>query len=161
MKSDVLCPGCRLLFKSENLLSSERFNASGECYKLFNKLSAYTLSNSDERFIHQLIVDAYGAQHAGGCTKNITVIFALIGLCLVIEHNYTGRQVQLFHMKIPKQHWPYLEPPKSSASIKINDVVNAKTNIQKELLIRKWVNAVWNSWVEQHKYIRRIVNNLI
>jgi len=104
MKDEIICPGCRLKLKSKQLLPSSRFNASGACYKLFTDLSGYTLSNNDDRFMHQLIVDAYSAQHAGGNTKNITVIFALIGLCLVIEHQYTGRQVQLIHMKIKNQN---------------------------------------------------------
>jgi len=161
MKNDIICPGCRLKLKNESLLPNERFNASRECFKLFTNLSGYTLSNNNEQFIHQLIVDAYSAEHAGGCTKNITVMFALIGLYLVVERNYTGRQVQLLHMRIPKQNWPYLEPPKHTASIKINDVVNAKTNSQKELLIYRWVSDVWDSWAEQHSYLHKIINGLI
>ncbi len=161
MKNNVICPGCKLKLNNEGLLPNERFNASGECFKLFSELSFFTLSNNDKRFIHQLIVDAYGAQHAGGCTKDITVIFALIGLCLVVERNYTGKQVQLLHIRISKQNWSYLEPPKHPASIKINDVVKVITDSQKELLIHNWVKAVWDSWAEQHNYIRKITNNLV
>ncbi len=161
MRSDIICPGCKLKLKNENLLTSERFNASGECFKLFTNLCGFTLSNNDEQFIHQLIVDAYGAQHAGGCTKNITVIFALIGLCLVVEYNYTGRQVQLVHMKVPKQKWPPLELPYKKALITVKDVLEAPTYLQKEILIYKWVRSVLDSWAEQHNYICKITNSLI
>ncbi|MEJ7672821.1 MAG: DUF5946 family protein [Chitinophagaceae bacterium] len=100
----VICSGCGLKLPKQNIAASERYNASGECENLFNQLSGYTLSQNDIEFIHQYIVDAYGAQHAGGITKNIRVIFSLIGLYLAVEHNYTGREVQLVHMKMAKQN---------------------------------------------------------
>ena len=69
---------------------------------LYHELSYYTLAHRDPSFIHQHIVDAYTAQHANETTKPIAVVFALIGLYLHIEKNFTGRQVQRFHMKLAK-----------------------------------------------------------
>ncbi len=51
----------------------------------YNELSYYTLSHPDPAFIHQNIVDAYTAQHAGQDTKPIAITFALIGLYLSVE----------------------------------------------------------------------------
>ncbi len=77
------------------------------------ELTYWTLAQQDGRFIHQHAVDAYEAQHAGGKTRPITGVFGLIGLYLAIEKRYTGRQVQLAHMKIAsrRKDWPRLEPP--------------------------------------------------
>jgi Family of unknown function (DUF5946) len=58
---------------------------------LYHELSCYTLAHRDPSFIHQYIVDAYTAQHANETTKPIAVVFALIGLYLHIEKNFTGR----------------------------------------------------------------------
>ena len=69
-------------------------NASAECQRLCHELSLYTLSHGDAFFIHQVAVDAYAAQHAGPASKPITVAFALIGLCLLLERGHTGRAVQ-------------------------------------------------------------------
>lgn len=67
-------------------------------------------------FHHQLCVDAYGAQHSGGSVRPITAVFALVGLYLAVERGFTGRQVQIAHMKLVKKagkrtDWPRLEPP--------------------------------------------------
>lgn len=62
---------------------------------------ALRLSHGDAFFIHQVAVDAYAAQHAGPASKTITIAFALIGLCLLLERGYTGKAVQRAHMHSP------------------------------------------------------------
>jgi hypothetical protein len=69
---------------------------------LYHELSCYTLAHSDSSFLHQHIVNAYTAQHADETTKPIAIVFALVGLYLYIEKNFTGRQVQRFHTKLAK-----------------------------------------------------------
>lgn len=68
--------------------------------ELYNQLAFYTLAHPDPAFIHQLLVDAYGAQHADETTKPIAVLFSLIGLYLHLEKGYTGKQVQRAHMRL-------------------------------------------------------------
>jgi Family of unknown function (DUF5946) len=77
---------------------------------LYHELSCYTLTHPDPSFIHQHIVDAYTAQNANEITKPIAVVFALIGLYLHVEKNFTGRQVQRFHMKLAKIRRPWIRP---------------------------------------------------
>jgi hypothetical protein len=148
----VICPGCNASLPGKNLPASENYNAAGECEELFNELSGFTLSLNDSEFIHQHIVDAYGAQHAGPPTKNIRVAFSLIGLCLAVENNYTGRQVQLVHMKIPKQTWELPGKPLHS-EITIADVMRVPDNEKKQLIF-DWMKAVWQSWSPHHEWIR-------
>ncbi|HEX6716913.1 MAG TPA: DUF5946 family protein, partial [Pyrinomonadaceae bacterium] len=69
-----------------------------ELQEKFYELSYYTLAHQEPAFIHQHIVDAFTAQTADQNTKPIAVAFALIGLCLYLEKNCTGKQVQLAHM---------------------------------------------------------------
>lgn len=148
----VTCPGCGVQLPSEGLPPSDRYNASGECFKLCTELSANMLY--DARFILQHIVDAYGAQHSGGNTKHITTVFSLIGLCLALEHNYSGKQVQNVHARIPKQVWPQLEPPVNPGSVKIPEVINQTTDLETEKWIKAWATSVWNSWSHYHDWIR-------
>lgn len=49
---------------------------------LFHELTYYTLTRSREEFMHQYVVDAYGAQTASASDKPIRLVFALIGLYL-------------------------------------------------------------------------------
>jgi hypothetical protein len=69
-----------------------RFNASGECWQAFSDLTCYTIAKQDPAFIHQHAVDAYAAQHGGGNTRPITLVFALRAL-LALEKGTPGRQL--------------------------------------------------------------------
>ncbi len=69
-------------------------------HDLYNELSCYTIAHGDAAFIHQHIVDAFIAQTADESTKPISLTFALVGLYLHVERQFTGRQVQLAHMKL-------------------------------------------------------------
>ena len=152
----ITCPGCGEVLSDKEMGSSKNYNASAACEELFNELSGHTLSMVYTNFIHQYVVDAYGAQHAGPPTKNIRVIFSLIGLCLAVEHNYTGRQVQLVHMKIPKQNWPELEPPEQPADVTVAAVLSCTTEQEKVSMIKNWAASVWESWWKYHDYIREM-----
>ncbi len=77
----------------------------------FNELSYYTISHTSPSFIHQHIVDAYNAQYADENTKPIAIAFALIGIYLYVERNYSGKEVQKAHMQLAKKrkHWPVFD----------------------------------------------------
>ncbi len=111
----------------------------------YYELTYWTLARQDGRFIHQHAVDAYEAQHAGGRTRPITAVFGLIGLYLALEKGYTGRQVQLAHMKIAsrRKDWPRLEPPARKAGLTVMDVLRAETDAEKETMLMKWAESVW------------------
>lgn len=110
---DRTCPGCGVRLPVSEAQSDGRYNASVECRRLYDELSAYTVTRGDAAFIHQLGVDAYAAQHSGGSMRPITTPFALIGLSLTFERGYSGRQVQRVHTLLagrPKS-WPRFDPP--------------------------------------------------
>jgi hypothetical protein len=60
----------------------------------YAELCGYTLTHGDPAFIHQHVVDAFAAQQADGASKPIGVIFALVGLYLHVERQFSGRHVQ-------------------------------------------------------------------
>lgn len=115
----------------------------------FNELSFYTLAHPDNAyFIHQHIVDAYQAQTATVQTKSIAITFSLLGLYLYLEKGFTGREVQLAHMKLAenKRPWPQLELPIQRGDITVIDVLQAAPGEPRDLMIRKWCEAVWNAY---------------
>jgi hypothetical protein len=122
---------------------------------LFHELSFYTLSHADPAFIHQNSVDAYTAQHADETTKPIAVVFALIGLYLHLEKHFTGKQVQLAHMRMAKvrKEWPRLPLPEQAASITVADVVAAEPGPACDAMIRKWCESVWKVWVAARPHV--------
>lgn len=156
--SNIQCPGCGAKLPGDKLIIADRYHASEACWELFGELSAYEIEVSDFRFLHQYSVDAYGAQHTGDSTRNITTVFSLVGLYLAIEKGYTGRQVQLTHMELAKQkvQWPRLSSPVSHNEVTVNDVMQAEPGKARDAMQRKWMEAVWKEWSEHHEWVRQV-----
>jgi hypothetical protein len=152
------CPGCGVQLQSETDEVDKIYTASKECRNLSHKLSYYTLSLHDDYFIHQLAVDAYAAQHAGPSTKSISTAFALIGLHLVIKHNYTGKEVQKAHMRLAEmtKEWPRFSLPKEKAELTVKHVVDSADE-QKNEMIQQWVRVVWEIWKREHQNVEMLV----
>ena len=124
--------------------------------KLFDELSFYTLSHPDtDYFIHQLIVDAYTAQTANKHTKKISLVFSLVGLYLLIEKNYTGKQIQQAHTILAnyKNYLPEIKLPKNRGEITISDVLKSKQN--RDEMIKKWCYSVWMAYESNQKEIKQ------
>jgi hypothetical protein len=124
----------------------------------YHELSAWLMMNPDLGFRAQHAVDAYGAQHSGGVTKNITAAFALIGLYLALERGYSGRRVQQAHMELAKQRieWPSLKPPAAGFAITVADVVRAEAGPPRENMLMEWARCAWDAWREQHDWIKSV-----
>ena len=159
----IECPGCRLRLPDQHLDPPDRFNASGECWRAYSDLQCFTVSKRDPEFTHQHAVDAYAAQHAGGPARNIAVAFGLIGLYLALEQGYTGRQVQLAHMRIARarKEWPRLGPPARPADLTVMDVLSAGTDAERDAMIRRWMEEVWEAWADRQGWVRATTDELL
>ena len=124
----------------------------------FNELSFYSMMHPDrEYFIHQHVVDAYQAQMADDEVKDIAIVFALLGLYLSIEKGFTGREVQLMHMKIAKKkpiNWPQITIPDDKGGISIYGVLQADSGEEKDKMIKKWCESVWEAYSDSQHIIR-------
>jgi hypothetical protein len=159
----TVCPGCGLILPKKHLDPPDRFNASSECWQLFNDLSCYTVARKEADFIHQYAVDAYEAQHAGGPTRNSTVAFGLIGLHLTLEKGYSGKQVQREHMRIAgiRKDWSWLDLPARPAVITVRDVLQVPEGPERDAMIRRWMEVVWESWSGQQERVRETTGELL
>ncbi len=128
--------------------------------ELYNELACYTLNLADPEFIHQHLVDAFAAQNADENTKPIAITFALAGLYLYLEKNYTGRQVQLAHVKMAERRkkWPAFELPQYRGDVTVSDVLNAAPGEEREKMLRKWCVSVWDAYHESHDAVAALVN---
>jgi hypothetical protein len=118
--------------------------------ELFDELCFYTLGHGDPAFIHQLVVDAYTAQHAGENTKTLAIVFALIGLYLHLEKGFTGKQVQRAHMQLARfrREWPRPALPAGEAALRVGDVMATAPGAERDAMIERWCAAVWEVWQE-------------
>jgi hypothetical protein len=120
---------------------------------LYSELTYYTLSHPDKNnFIHQHVVDAYAAQNADENTKPIALTFALAGLYLFIEKNYSGRQVQVAHTRMAKDKkaWPEIGLPAQRGEVTISDVLMIPPGAERDLMIKKWCQSVWKAYDDSH-----------
>jgi hypothetical protein len=126
----------------------------------YNELLYYTLGHPDiGYFIHQHVVDAYTAQTADNNTKPIAIIFALVGLYLFIEKNYSGRKVQNAHMLMArnKKLWPEIKLPEQRGNITIENVLLASPGQERDSMIKSWCVSVWQAYENSHDIIASLV----
>ncbi len=133
--------------------------ANYESENAINELSFYTLEHPDKTyFIHQHVVDAYKAQTMNYDTSPIGIVFSLIGLYLFVENDYTGKQVQLAHMKMAgnKKPWAKIQLPDNRGSITVNDVLTTNPGEERDEMIRLWCIFVWEAFKSSHDAIATI-----
>lgn len=88
--------------------------------------------------------------------RPITAVFALIGLYLAVERGYTGREVQLAHMKIARRRrdWPRLEPPEGRGDLTVMDILLAATDAEKEEALMRPTASVRQTREDRHRWVR-------
>lgn len=125
----------------------------------YNELCCYTLGHADPLFIHQYVVDAYGAQRAASDTKPIRLVFALVGLYLYVDRKYSGRNVQRVHTLLAqrRKHWPKFDLPTSRGEITVHDVMNAAPGPERDEMIQKWCASVWDAYRASHDDVISLV----
>jgi hypothetical protein len=159
------CPGCgvRLPVAEDN--RDGRYNTSAACWQLNGELNAYTLTRRDREsaFIHQLQVDAYGAQHVAMDARPIGAAFALIGLYLTCERGYTGLQVQHMHMLLARRSktWPHFAPPLHAGDVTVLDVMQAPPGEERDAALRRWGYSVWQAWQHERERVRSLLESVM
>ena len=125
----------------------------------YNSLCAYTLAHGDAAFIHQHVVDAFAAQHADERSKPIKITFALVGLYLLVERHYSGRQVQRVHMRLAqtKHTWPTFVLPAERGSVTALDVMAAREGPERDDAIMAWCASVWAAYVESREPVAALL----
>jgi Family of unknown function (DUF5946) len=125
----------------------------------YDQLCAYTLSRGDAAFLHQHVVDAFASQHANEQSKPIGITFALVGLYLLIERQFSGREVQRAHMRLAqrKQNWPTFVLPKNRGSITVLDVMAYPEGVEREKAIHDWCASVWAAFAASREIIAELL----
>lgn len=145
---------CQQIHTTENLMNPS------DNYQL---LSFYTLSLQDKDYIHQHIVDAYTAQTAGQDTKPIALFFSLVGLYLLNEKQYSGRQIQQAHQMIASKTKKFIpiRLPDFRGEITVNEVLKEPEGAERNLMIKTWSLSVWNAYSDEHSRIIKETHQLL
>ena len=131
--------------------------------EMYHELAYYTLSHPDSRFIHQHVVDAFTAQTATPHTKSIAIYYALVGLYLCVEKNYTGKQVQMAHVKLSNfsKNFATLELPEERGVYTIQNVLKYPSGKDRDEAIYKWCASVWDVYKNQRTPIREFADRIL
>lgn len=121
----------------------------------FDELCAYTLQRGDAAFIHQHVVDAFAAQQADENTKPIKITFALVGLYLLIEKQWTGKQAQRAHMQMGRRKhvWPTFPLPRDRGTMTAIEVLAAPAGAARDAAIHEWCREVWAAYSGSHETV--------
>lgn len=135
------------------------YEGVGSCREALNELMLWSLTQPRPPFIHQVVVDAYAVQHLNkkGLTP-IQKIFALYGLCQVIENGLTGYEVQQEHIRISRKKvvidWPELPDFQPSFALDVGDVLSALDRVQATF---DWAGDAWAAWAPAHEIVRNFI----
>ena len=112
----------------------------------YNEVYAYTMGRPG--FILQHVVDAFSAQTATDATKAIGIIFALVGLYLRVERQFSGREVQKVHIRLARQKrpWPTIVLPRDRGSMTVADVLAVPEGDDRDRAIDAWCRSVWTAF---------------
>jgi hypothetical protein len=157
------CPGCRLEMPVSERSYDRKFHASAECWSVFEEVLAAEFQNPDLfGQAHQLTVDSYAVQHAGGRHPDKSVCIHLVGLHLALELGVAPMEVPAQLQRLARRtSWPHLDPPEDRASLTVRDVALADSPHAHALRVREWAAEVWRTWSRHHGVARELAEDLV
>lgn len=162
MEAMTTCPGCGLRMPSRPPGGDHGYyNASPECWSLYTEVLGAEYSNA-VLFgqVHQLTVDAYAVQHAGGPHPDKSVDIHLAGLHLSIVRGIRSPYVPPLLQRIASGNtdWPHFAPPGAEWTMTVFDVAIAAGEFEAHMAaVRAWSAAVWRAWSPHHAAIAAFV----
>lgn len=157
------CPGCRLRMPVDKATAYDGYyHCSPECWSVYSEVLGTQYSNAIIfGQIHQMTVDAYALQHAGGSHKNKSIAIHLSGLHAVNNLGIPQTQIPHLLQRLANhiKHWPYYEPPQSTGPMTAFDIALADTPEKHILRVKKWADFVWNAWSDHYTKVALFVSS--
>jgi hypothetical protein len=161
--TETICPGCRLQMPArDGLVARSYYNVAPECWSVYTEVLAEEYSNAVLfAQVHQLTVDAYAVQHAGGPHPDKSVAVHLAGLYLCIQRGTppTGVPRILQQLAESVSRWPHFEPPECEWPLTVFDVALSETAEKHAETVRLWSASVWRAWSREHAAIADFVES--
>jgi len=158
---ESVCPGCGLLRPvTESLVYDGYFNTSPECWQVYTEVLGPEFGDVWLfGLVHQLTVDAYAVQHAGGMHPDKSVGIHLAGLYLVLEKGFapTGVPRLLQRLAASIQAWPHFVPPDAAGLPTVHDIARAESPEAHIDRVHVWSRSVWRAWSSYHATVAGLV----
>ncbi len=153
----ITCAGCGAFLPPGDWVIDPRVNASGACLERRARVLGFEADHMVAvGHLHQLTVDAYGAQHGGPRAPAIAVPFALIGLHLALDAGMSGLAVRGAHQHLARGGgpWPAFVAPAAPAWSTAADVAAATGVAAYVAAVHDWAASVWAAWRQEHERVR-------
>ena len=138
------------------------YNTSAECWDLYTEVLGNEYSNAILfGQVHQLTVDAYAVQHAGGPHPDKSVNIHLFGLYLSLEKGIRSPYVPPLLQRLATviEVWPHYEPPTETGSLTVFDVAMADSVADHIRIVREWAQGVWEGWTKYHGEVESLISH--
>jgi hypothetical protein len=170
-----ICPGCRVSLDQMPWALDRDLRASPECWHVYGQVAMFEHEHAERLVpLHQLGVDAYGAQHAGAPTPVIQVAYSLVGLHLALDRGLDGLAVRAVHQRMgkPRPDWPTFDPPADPGDVTVLDVLQAGAGagagVEAEAgsvdghaaQLRRWAESVWAAWSDRHADVAALTGRI-
>ena len=138
--------------------------SSAACWSVQLEVAAFEADRPVLLAGHQLLVDAYGAQHAG--RGSIRLPYSLVGLHLALDRGWTGIAVRALHGRMgkPRPDWPAFERPPFRGRT-ILDVATAGARSGSlpghEASVLAWAEDVWAAWSTEHDAVAALAARVL
>jgi hypothetical protein len=142
-------------------------NASPACRALYDEVVGFAYQHGHLMRLHQLTVDAYGAQHGGGGTPPIRLAYSLVGLHLALDHQLPGEQVRAAHTRMgkPGPTWPAFTPPQDVGAVTVLTVAELGARLASPAghaaAVDSWARQTWRAWSGQRGEVEELTRRLL
>lgn len=156
------CPGCGAELAAGALPYRGYYNTSAECWSEYTHVLAVEYQDTALfAQVHQLTVDAYAVQHAGGPHPDKSVAVHLVGLYLVLERDFKPFDVppRLQALSAAVANWQHFEVPKRRAVLTAHDLAKAGSTQEHATRVREWADQIWTMWGAHHPAIAALAEN--
>lgn len=153
---DSPCPGCGVRLPDVDGPTHRYMTSSPACWAAFGALLAADYSSAERREFHQVVVDAYAAQHPGeGQREQVqSVGIHLMTLCLFLEHGTDPALGSALHRRMIRRPEFHRIAPSGTSPLTVVDVpVDGPPEVARAAAFA-WGRAVWDLYAHEHDTVR-------
>lgn len=137
------------------------YHCSPECWELYTEVLGREYSDA-VLFgqVHQMTVDSYAVQHAGGPHPDKSVAIHLSGLHLVLAQGMRPMEVpaRLQRIAAAVEQYPHFLPPRDRGRDTVFEVALTGSSIEHAAAVRRWAGRVWRAWRRHHPAVAAFVS---
>jgi hypothetical protein len=158
------CIGCGGLVPDIQGPTHRYMESSPGCWQVYGELLAREYSDPAFFAVHRLTTDTYAVQHPGRPSPQSiqSVCGHLMSLCVVLDQGrdmgYARRILGAVAQRKDRFRW--LTPPRSLGKVTVVDVAGSATAAEHGRMVRRWAEAAWSAWAEQHGTIRGWISDI-